>query len=56
MKYIKKDAKIKIKDGCVIGVGYNMCTDISFSAVDLINKLEPMILEMEEKEGKAVTP
>jgi hypothetical protein len=33
-----------------------MCTDISFKAVELIAKLEPKIKEMEEKEGKPVTP
>ena len=33
-----------------------MCTDINFRATELIALLEPMILEMEKKEGRLVKP
>lgn len=33
-----------------------MCTDIGFRAVELINYLEPQIKDMEEREGRPVTP
>lgn len=49
--YIQEDANTKIKDNCKIGVGYQMCLDVSIHAVDLIKKLEPLIYELEKKEG-----
>mmetsp|Transcript_29834 Transcript_29834/g.45532 ORF Transcript_29834/g.45532 Transcript_29834/m.45532 type:complete len:214 (+) Transcript_29834:228-869(+) len=39
---------------CAIGVGYNICTDINFRAIDLIHFLEPDIFKMEEEEGELV--
>lgn len=50
--YLKQESKIKVGEDCAIGVGYNMCTDINFRAVDLIAQLEPLITKMEKEEGK----
>jgi hypothetical protein len=38
-KYLMEESKIKVKEDCLIGVGYNMCTDINFKAVDLLKVL-----------------
>ena len=40
-KYLQIESEIKVKDDCLIGVGYNMCTDINFRAVDLFKLLQP---------------
>ena len=45
---MEQEARIKPQDKCLIGVGYNMCTDINFRAVEMINLLEPHILELGE--------
>ena len=40
-RYVERGQKIKSKKDCLIGVGYNACTDISFRAADLIQLIEP---------------
>jgi hypothetical protein len=49
--YLKKDGNIKIHPECAIGVGYNVCTDINFKAVDLFKILQPSIEKLEQDEG-----
>ncbi len=49
-----EESKIKVKEDCLIGVGYNMCTDINFKAVDLLKVLQPKIEELEKKEGRLI--
>lgn len=55
-RYLAQESEIKVPADCAIGVGYNMCTDINFKAVELINLLEPKILSMEKQEGKEIKP
>ena len=50
--YLQEEKHIKLPEDCAIGVGYNMCTDINFRAVDVINMLEEKIVQMEEEEGE----
>jgi len=52
--YLKQESKMKVADNCAIGVGYNMCTDINFKAVDFFALIEPQIIEMEKKENKEI--
>jgi ADP-dependent phosphofructokinase/glucokinase len=40
-RYVERGQKIKAKKDCLMGVGYNACTDISFRAADLIQLIEP---------------
>ena len=53
-KYVESDQRIATKEDCLIGVGYNACTDINFRASDLIALIEPEIVAMEKKDGKKV--
>jgi len=53
-KYVESDQRIATKEDCLIGVGYNACTDINFRASDLIALIEPEILAMEKEDGKEV--
>ena len=54
--YLAEEKQIKPTDDCIIGVGYQACTDINFMARELIKLLEPKIIEMEENEGKKIEP
>lgn len=54
-KQAELERQIAIKDKCVIGVGYTVCTDVSFSAVELFQKLGEKIEEIEKESGKEIT-
>lgn len=54
--YLIRDKDIKVKDECIIGVGYNSCIDVNFKASELLDLLEPLILNMEEEDGIPITP
>lgn len=46
------ESQISIKDKCVIGVGYNVCLDISFNAFEFFKKIEDRIEQLEKDLGK----
>ena len=48
-KLLKQNRDITVPEDCLVGVGYTMCTDLSFKAIDLFNELEPAILELEKE-------
>ena len=47
-KYAVLDQSVKVKPDCLIGVGYNMCSDINFRAAELFKVLEPRIADLEK--------
>ena len=52
-KYADKEASITPSEDCLIGVGYNNCKDLGFSAKSLFRALAPEIAQLQDsKKGK----
>mgnify|MGYP003331731605 CR=1 FL=1 len=51
MEVLKQQAhlegQIELEPNCVIGVGYTVCTDVSFKVVPFFDQLDDQIKELE---------
>lgn len=50
-EYSRKERSVKVKNGCIIGVGYTTCMDIIFRAVDMFEEIEKEVAEMIRHQG-----
>ena len=54
--YDQVDREIKPKDDCLIGLGYNVCEDIGFRAVDLFEAIRGEVSTLQAARGTEFVP
>ncbi len=54
--YSARERKIKVAQGCSIGVGYTTCKDIGFRAVEMFDTLKPELEDLLRIQGGKLIP